>query len=178
MKIKVLYWLGFIFLLSIQTSCIENNSTLTKNVRSDFINPFSEGNLDNNKELKVFARFSECGEWGGHEEELKVYTDVNNIFFAKHIIYSVNCDAARNSGFSKNSGIVSDKKVQLTHDKKELVNKYLQNLVKAKNGEHTIVGHASNYFSATLSDSSYHIEFREDAESISKEYAKLISALY
>ena len=57
---------------------------------------FFEEKLDQISEepiLNIYGNFNECGEWGGHEEFIKISKKNKNTFRLEFEKYSANCDS-------------------------------------------------------------------------------------
>jgi len=78
--------------------------------------------------LMIYARFSECGEWGGHREIFKIYRDTNNNFISNFIKDTVKCEE---DDFIEYKGkIVFSFSKTLTTEDQILIQNYLWNLQK------------------------------------------------
>lgn len=111
--------------------------------------------------LSVEARFSECGEWGGHLEYLSIQWDKNNKLYARLVIDSVNCDRLY---FSKNLNdfkhTVFDSTKYLTPDDEYLISTMLQKVLKAHLIGYGIAGaNYGNSYHIRTSDGSFELDF-------------------
>lgn len=89
-----------------------------------------------------------------------------------------NCDSARNRGYSKRLGIQSNNIVKLDSLKQIDIIDYIHYLIDSKVSEFPIHSHATNYYSAILSDSSLIIKVGDNSKIALTTYKKLISELF
>jgi hypothetical protein len=113
-------------------------------------------NIVGSGELNLYADFDECGEWGGHREEIKLIRERKNIvaLFTKD---SVNC---QNPNGRK---VIENKKVILNDEQKEAISIYLHELLNKSLGER-VPYHAGEWYSATAIDSSIIITYHKSEE--------------
>ncbi|MGG5210739.1 hypothetical protein ACQWU4_17570 [Chryseobacterium sp. MIQD13] len=119
-----------ICLLLLFTSC-SNKETLEKiNLEQS---KFSfENILSNNNEDTIFikSRFADCGEWGGHEELIKVYRSERKIKLT-YIKYKVSCDRMDSSGLIIQNKYFTTNFILSDVQQLSLMN-YFNNLMKLK----------------------------------------------
>ena len=88
--------------------------------------------LSYNNEDTIFikSRFADCGEWGGHNELIKIYRSDRKIKLA-YIKYKVDC-----SNRDKSGSIIQEKDITdnfiLSHSKQASVMNYMNDLMKLK----------------------------------------------
>src|SRR6476661_6011272 len=109
-------------------------------------NIFSFLELTETDSIYIVARFSECGEWGGHKEEIIIDADQNRNIYAHHKIYPYNCDSLKFYYANDNLKPKRNTTVTLTDKGKQSVRDYIQRMAQSKTNE-TFPGHAGNYFS-------------------------------
>ena len=107
---------------------------ISKNV--SFFNPGSFGK----DTMYIRTRFAECGEWGGHVEEIKVYI-VNKNCFASFEQYSADCNSVKNNNGSPIQKLMSKTTQQIGRFEQILIREYIHSLVDLKFSE-TDFGHA------------------------------------
>ena len=140
-----------IFCMLTQTSFSQDTSNIPKD--NDFFDPYVLGRINKQRNLKISARFNECGEWGGHKEEITVSADENSIFYANYKVFAYNCDTAYNVGIDNNEKLLKDTIILIDKTKKEAIKKYIYELVESKISER--IPTPNVYFSISNSDSSF-----------------------
>ncbi len=83
------YFLKLILTFILFSNC---KNTVQK-VRVHFFEALEIGETKRNSNFLIEARFSECGEWGGHSEKINLYSDSNLNIYAWYQVYSYNCDS-------------------------------------------------------------------------------------
>lgn len=102
--------------------------------------------LYQNDTLKLTARFSECGEFGGHKEKIQIYRNHKREYFAIFTKDSIDLDCSND--FEENAILIKDTVLKINISKEKLVLKYLNQLYKRSITGKTI-NHSNNYFRAT-----------------------------
>ena len=109
-------------------------------------------------ETKLFlnAYFSECGEWGGHQEKMLIYIK-GEVFYLNYREFEVDCKQAMFKN-NRDSGqtLVFKKTLKLSDMMKTSVRDYINRLEKSKKDDE-FPGHAGNTFNASKSDSTLSI---------------------
>ena len=126
--------------------------------------------------LKIETRFSECGEWGGHQEHIIITSDKDKRFYATYKIFPFNCDSLDFYYGKKNLASILNKTIQLNQTTKKSILDYLQRLTLSNN-EQKIIGHAGNIFKVFNSDSTINIQVYNMNNSYVKSYEQLIIEL-
>ena len=103
--------------------------------------------------LKLTADYDECGEWGGHHEEIKIVRAEKKLF-AKITKDSVDC---KNLTSRK---IIEKKRVALNENHKKAISDYLHELLN-KSLEEQIPYHAGQWYSAETIDSTLVLNYHE-----------------
>ncbi len=130
------------------------------------------GGFSSGKTITLSAHFNECGEWGGHIEEMVIYTKPKKGFYLDYRKYHVNCDsidAFYNHPYQK---LELSKTIQLNKTHKNSISTYLKRLVNSKI-EEQYPGSAGNSFSAVKSDSTFIIEVYDNKKSDIESFNKL-----
>jgi hypothetical protein len=82
--------------------------------------------------LTIRARFSECGEWGGHEEVIVVHKNRGRDPRATYKVYPFKCDSSDYYYETKNLKPIIDREITLTEKEKQGINNYVQRLAGSK----------------------------------------------
>jgi len=159
-------------------SCKEENSksTIEKNsIDTTQINIFileDIGALGFNSELKIYANFDECGEWGGHSESIIIYQK-DKFLKAKYTKSKVNCEFFDNENFIVES---NSKEFEITQKSLKNVNYFIEKLAVSKTKE-TLHGNAGKKFGVINSDSTLVIEVYGDNIENLKNYNKILESI-
>lgn len=150
--------LALIFSILFIFSCTETGKELTSK-DLEISNNFNFENLrDVNYEdtLYIKTRFSECGEWGGHDEIIKLYfvKDKRTIMQFKRNEIN-NCDERNDKGEIIKK-IALEKQILLSKTEKKAVMIYINNLTKSKFLESGF-SNAANCFTVESSNKNFRI---------------------
>ena len=144
---------------------------------NDFFDPITLGatGVDNN--LKINASFSECGEWGGHSEDLKIFAKKGNYkdYFLNYIKTKIDCDKRDSRGVNIET-IVTDRTIRLTKSNKRSIIEFMKRMIQSK-VEERFPGHAGDSFSIINSDSTFVIKVYDYSSENLKSYNQLLSEL-
>lgn len=95
--------------------------------------------------LHLTAKFSECGEFGGHKEKIQIYRNYKKEYFAKFTKDSIDLDCPND--FEEKAIIIQDTIIVINKSKEKFIGNYLNKLYKR-----AIIGkvssHSNDYFSA------------------------------
>lgn len=152
----------------------------TTNIVTDtltFFEPIELGAYNNKENLTITARFSECGEWGGHKEVITIYSDEKHIFHAHYLKYPFNCDSMPYPSYERNIKSNFDKEIVLSSKDKKAITDYLHRLIQSKITEN-FPGHAGNIFSAFKSDSSFLVSVYDRKLFDITSYNQLVAELF
>lgn len=128
--------------------------------------------------LTLEARFSECGEWGGHREEILISNWKRDSSTLIHTIYPYKCDSLDYYYGNDSLAPASIRQISLLDSSaKEAVIQYIQQLIVSKSKER-FPGHAGNIFSVQNSTKTLKIKVHDLSEEPVKSYKQLISALF
>ena len=145
-------------LLSCQNKVVQEQ-TINENI--DF---FDEALESNSQEpiLSIYCKFTECGEWGGHQEHLTISKKDSNSFKLKYEKYSVDCDSMvkifDGSSYTiqpKNTLVKTDE-IQINNTEKQAILDFSFSMVKSKFKEQ-FSGHSGLVVSIINSDSTFFI---------------------
>ena len=141
-----------------------------------FFDPIELGSTNQLSNLKIEARFSECGEWGGHKEEIIVSSDRKENISATYNIYPFNCDSL-DYYYGKNDLTPTSSKTILLNEKtKKAIVDYIHRLTQSKIAER-FPGHAGNLFSIVNTDSSLNIQVYDNKDFDVKSFRQLVVEL-
>ena len=144
MKIYIL----IIFLIAL-FSCGDTEKTKTKNI--DFFSYEINKYHGVRKILDLNVKFSECGEWGGHEENIFITTNNDEKFHLHYQKYCVDCEnmvlitdslGSYNAPFKK---LIDSCTIIMNETHKNLIYKFTHCLLSAKFRE-KFSGHAGDKF--------------------------------
>ena len=150
----LLYGLFLTFL----SACNHSTSTDKQTDNSiETINTFFDeadlGAFGSDTRLFLNAQFSECGEWGGHEEKMVVFAKEDKEFYLNYKKFKVVCDSiGKYYGTPDFQKLEIEKTLKLNDVNKKSISGYIQRMVKSK-VEERHPGHAGNLFSVIKSDS-------------------------
>lgn len=130
----------FIFILFVSCSDHKTSSAQTKYCFDNVLPNYSTDTLF------IKSRFADCGEWGGHEELIKIYRSEKKLKLT-YIKYEVNCRTRDQSGLLQVEKL--NKNIKLSRFQKLALMNYMESLMKTQflNKE---ISNAGNYF--TLED--------------------------
>lgn len=171
----------FLLITILFFSCGQNSKQATNiagNPDSIFFFKASElgGNLSD-RPFIIAARFTECGEWGGHREFIRIFTDEQSNFHARYLKFPVNCDSIVEQEYRNRLKPVFDKEIILNAKNKQSINDYLLRLTRSKITEN-FPGHAGHIFTACNGDSSFFIQVYDNKLFDLKSYQQLIDGLF
>lgn len=95
--------------------------------------------------LRLTAKFSECGEFGGHKENIEIFCNYKREYFAKYVRNSINLDCPNN--FEETAIIIKDTLFKIDCNKEKLVVKYLDKLYR-RTVTPKMISHSNDYFKA------------------------------
>lgn len=175
---KTIYFLIAIVSLVSCKAPSEMEKIIRKNDKENtFFEPSELGSGGSNNYFLITARFSECGEFGGHDEGMKIYCKYRSKKFnLDYYKTQIACDSFDEKGNLKMDTIIT-KTIELDKKSEKAIVSYLQRLTKSKVISH-FPGHAGNYFEARKSDSTFVIQVYDGriAKSL-KSYTKLVKDL-
>ena len=125
----------------------------------------------------IKAVFSECGEWGGHEETIVISLDKDKMFYATYRIYPFNCDSIDYYYGNTNLNPTISQRTILTENGKASIVDYIHRLTKSKITEE-YPGHAGNFFSLINSDSSLLIQVYDSKEYDVQSFRQLVTEVF
>ncbi len=142
-----------------------------------FFDPITLGSSGVDAGLKINARFSECGEWGGHHEYIKIFAKEGNYkdCFLNYKKTNIDCEKRDNNGRNIET-IVVQKTIKLTDSNKKSIIEYMKRMIDSKAGER-FPGHAGDSFSIINSDSTFVIKVYDYNSKNLKSYNQLLAEL-
>jgi hypothetical protein len=126
--------------------------------------------------FKIEARFSECGEWGGHKEEIFIFADSSRIFYATYKVFPFNCDSLPYYDYKENLTPTINKTIVLNETTKKSIIDYILRLTQSKITER-FPGQAGNFFSVANSDSTFYIQVYDSKEFDIESFRQLVMEL-
>jgi hypothetical protein len=170
----------FIFIIILFTSCKSQTEfqKVMKEMQKEksFFDPVELGSGGSKGNFIIKTRFSECGEWGGHFEKIKVYAKhKSKKFYLDYIQTEVDCNLEESSSIYSQDTIVT-KTIELNRSKEKAILNYLEALVKSKVTSR-FPGHSGNYFEVEKSDSTFTIKSYDSRKSSMENYLKLLRKL-
>jgi hypothetical protein len=161
-------------LLIFLSSCQQKTEHKDQYSEISFFDPFEFSQADS---LLINARFSECGEWSGHKEEIIIDADKNGNFHAHYKVYPYNCDSLKYYYANENLKPKFDKAITLNDKGKQSIIDYIKRLTQSKITEQ-FPGHAGNVFSVVKSDSTLIINVYDRKQYDLDSYNKLVTELF
>jgi len=112
--------------------------------------------------LNIYCQFEECGEWGGHEEYIKISKKNEEVFQLEYEKYSVNCDTfvtefdGRGYITLPKKELAMSKVIEVGDKEKKAILDFSHDMVESKFQE-IFPGHAGLTLSISNSDSTFDI---------------------
>lgn len=166
--------LTLILFLTFFISCSDKESFKTSsNERPKYA---LENILNYNKEDSIFieSRFADCGEWGGHNEIIKIYRSEQKLKLT-YIKFKVDCEIRDSTG-----SIIQDKKfkkhILLSNSQKLALMKYVNELMKFKFLKDEI-SHSGNSFALSNTKGDLKISHFGNQPLLLTSYNNLMSSL-
>jgi len=149
----------------------------TEKVNDIFFHDTDLGSHGSKTRIFINSKFSECGEWGGHEEKMELYAKEDKNFYLDYKRYKVNCDdVPKLYGKPEFQKLDTEKTILLDNTKKRAIIKYISDLTQAKVTEFHI-GHSGQLFTIYKSDSTFIISVYSDNMKNIENYNNLQKAL-
>lgn len=165
MKIYII--LIAIFILGCSSKKKSNNNL--KRIFENSIEKNPLGILYQTDTLTLTAKYSECDEFGGHTERMKVFCNYKREYFVKYVRNSIDLDCPNN--FEETAIIIKDTMFKIDMRKEKLVVKYLNKLYK-RNMTSKMISHSNDYFKAETKYSGLSL-FTAEPKKDWKEFRKL-----
>ena len=125
--------------------------------------------------ITLTTTFAECGEWGGHVEGIKLYSELNTkLIKLDYYRNALDCKMIMNNQVLTDT--VIKKTITLNVKKQKAVDKYLQILMSRKL-KTKILMHAGNSFVLKNRDSSLYLEVFDPEKESTTSYLRLLSTL-
>lgn len=126
-----------IILVAIFYSC--DNSNQKENIESSFFpDAFPGFGKEEEVVLELKSSFMECGEWGGHDENIYITVNRNNQFNLKYELWCANCDSIviyTDSNITYGTAhryLVDSASIELNSEDKDAIIDFTQDLIRAK----------------------------------------------
>jgi hypothetical protein len=143
-----------------------------------FFDPIELGEFNGTSNLSIEAKFSECGEWGGHREVIKVNSDKQQILYATYNVYPFNCDSLNYYYGNRNLNPIINRKVILDEQKKQSIIDYVERLTRSRIVQRLPTSNANNVFSIVNSDSTLVIRVYGNREYEIQSFKKVVFELF
>jgi hypothetical protein len=159
-------------------ACNSHKNSSENATISNFFDEVELGAFGSDTKLLINASFSECGEWGGRNENIIIYANkVDKEIYLNYRKYKVNCDSISTSyGTPYFQKIDSEKTIQLNQENKKSISRFIQRMIKSKI-EERFPGHAGNSFSVLKTDSTLLIKVYDNKTYDTESYYKLLVEL-
>ncbi len=129
----------------------------------------------NSDTLNLYADIRDCGEFGGHKEIIKIYSDRHNHRYnLNYKKYYSNCDSI--GRYLLNNKVEFESTIKLTEKNKKSIYHYIQKLLELKLNQR-FYSNANNIFSVYKSDSTLVISVSDVDIRKLENYNKLIKDL-
>ncbi|RZJ99245.1 MAG: hypothetical protein EOO46_22720 [Flavobacterium sp.] len=125
--------------------------------------------------LSITTKFSECGEWGGHVEGMKIYSEVYSKSF-KLDYYKIDYDCKQIMQNLISSDTIIKKTINLDTKQQNAVISYLKQSTAQKMRVWNI-SHSANHYIVNNQDSTFFISLHDASEESLKNYNNLLSKL-
>ena len=124
----------------------------------------------------INTRFSECGEWGGHLEEMKIIAKPSDSkFYLNYLKTEINCESyVEGKGFAIDTTVT--KTIALSRKSKKAILNYLEKLAVAKITSR-FPGYFGNIYEARKSDSTFVLQVYDSRKSTLKAYQRMLKKL-
>jgi len=128
-----------------------------------------------NDTIYLKTEFSECGEWGGSQEFMKIYSNENHSFL-DYKKTKADCNKIDKKRGYPLQNKEFDKIFKLNDKEKKSILRYIQRLIKSKSNE-KLMANFGNFFSVTNSDSTLLIKVFDNNEYNIESYNMLLKDL-
>jgi hypothetical protein len=108
-------------------------------------------NLGRTDTLTLFAQYSECGEWGGHQESLRIYRGDDDELWT---IYQRDTITTCQGPIRNNRRVLITRTLKLTKDNQRAIIRYMHDLLD-RSLEAETPSHAGEHFSVRRNDSKF-----------------------
>jgi hypothetical protein len=172
-----------IILFLILARCNENKKRNNKNeIYYSLDSLFNEDKKDifntlsvNSDTLNLYAFISDCGEFGGHKEVIRIYSkEIEHRYILNYKRYYSNCDSI--GRYLLHDKVEFEMNIKLTDKNKKSIFSYIQKLLELKLNQQ-FYSNANNTFSVYKSDSTLVISVSDVDERKLENYNKLIKNL-
>lgn len=179
MKLQTIF-----ILLILLSSCEKKGKKMNRNI--EFFSSEVSKYRGTRKIIDLSAKFSECGEWGGHEENIFITTKADEKFHLTYQNYYANCDSmvlikdSVGSYYAPFKTLVDSCSVIMNQNQMNSIYKFTHNLLDAKFRE-SFPGHAGDNFYLKKYDGfagdKFIINFYGEDSQLIKDYIQLLKEL-
>ena len=168
---KIIKILSFFIVLN---SCEKDE----KNFNSDeyFYGFLRSSNETKNPVLKINTRYDECGEWGGHNETITLFSKNDNLkLYAKYIETKVDCESLGKYG-ELTQNTVKNTTREISSPEEVAIKNYLKKLLDYKS-QSFVTGNSGMSYSVINQDSTLTIYLYTNNSECKRAFKKLKSEL-
>lgn len=164
-RILIFFW--------ILCSCSDSE----KENSDDYFYGFLRNSKNNhNVLLTINTRFDECGEWGGHNEKITIFSkNEDEKIYADYEETKVDCASLGKYG-NLNQTVSVRKTQKIDELKKTAIKEYLKDLIEYKS-KGFVIGNSGKSYYAVSQDSSFQIRLYSNDSDCEKSFKELKSKL-
>ncbi|RZM25404.1 MAG: hypothetical protein EOO88_19440 [Pedobacter sp.] len=123
--------------------------------------------------VMVLAKFTECGEWGGHKEQSRIYRENDSLFF-DYEKFKVNCDSAVQESYRYSQAFDRGlKRIYVNARKQGIIRNFIDEMI-ARNFVDEFAGHAGFVLKISTSSSHFNISNYPGDENLYQEFISLM----
>ena len=131
--------------------------------------------LSLNEKLKFESSFSECGEWGGHNESIIIYSKGESVFYIDYMKTQVDCNKRDENGHPIQTPKI-EKTIKINEENKKSLFDYIKRMAISKT-EESFSGNYGNTFIVSKSDGSLFIKVYDNNKYNVTSYNTLLGEL-
>ena len=165
-----------------------DNKTAGEDKENEYINEFCPENsnpldiIHRDDTLNIIMQSSECGEWGGHKEQLKLIRNENRKLYIRFIVDTVSCDFLSSPDWNKESAeksrvVVLDTSKYLKSIDEKIISIFLQRLLELQL-RHEIHDHFGNSFEVYNTRKTLHLSYWNSSNCKNTYYGHLRKHLF
>ncbi len=160
-KNKAMKYLQILFIILV-VSCQNKKTNTEKKLEINFFDKELSW-ASNEPVLKIYFETNECGEFGGHEEHMKISKKNTERYKLEYEKYQVNCDSMVNVfdgiGYLRRplNTLINKKEIEIDESKKQAILDFTNDMVKSKFNAEELISHSEIKMSIVNSDSTFYI---------------------
>lgn len=122
--------------------------------------------------IVIFVEFNDCGEWGGHREEVSLFKNQGKLV-SSYYKDTVSCDDDPNEGRKK----IIERKKEITFSDEDELNEYISKFIKISAlQKKEIFSHSCTFYKVLIKDTLY--KFYDENHTWESSFNSLKKALY